>query len=453
MSTSKTPRRRSRTATALAGAVLAGSSLLGAAGCASPWAAEPAAGAGGTGSEWAVAWAAAAQRPVAGDDDLGPNWSQQGFADQTLRQVVRVSTGGSQVRIRVSNVYGSSPLRVAGATVGLPGAANPSRPGLANGGNAQVWPDTMRTLNFAGAPDVAIPAGQELVSDPVPLPTEPLEKLSVTLRFAEPTGPATFHRLGLATSYRAAGDHLADSDGSAYTESTESSYYLAAVEVSDRALSERNTVVAFGDSATDGAGSTSGASSRYPDVLAERLAATHRPVAVANAGIAGNRLLSDSPCYGQAGRTRFQRDVLSRPGVRTVIIELGGNDLLGGYLDSPEQCFPPDGEVTAQRLIGGYRELVRAARDHGIKPVGATIIPLRGLQFPYDQDAAEQVRVEVNEWIRTSGEFDSVIDFDRVMADPAQPGLPRSGYVYDDSLHPNDTGYHAIANSIDLDQL
>ncbi|MEV6233499.1 SGNH/GDSL hydrolase family protein [Saccharopolyspora shandongensis] len=453
MPTSKTSRRRPGIVTALAGAVLVGTSLLGAVGCASPSATEPAAGAAGTGSEWAVAWATSAQLPVAGNDDLGPNWSQQGFADQTLRQVVRVSTGGSQVRIRLSNVYGSSPLRVTGATVGLPGTANPSRPGLANGANAQVWPDTMRTLTFAGAPATVIPAGQELVSDPVPLPTTPLEKLAVTLRFTDPTGPATFHRMGLATSYRAAGDHLQDSGGDAYTESTESTYYLTAVETSDPALPQRNTVVAFGDSATDGVGSTSGANSRYPDILAERLAEAHRPTAVANAGIAGNRLLSDSPCYGEAALTRFQRDVLSRPGVRTVVIELGGNDLLGGYLTSPEPCFPPDGRISAQRMIEGYRELIRAAHARGIKAVGATIIPLRGFPMPYDQDAADEVRTEVNQWIRTGGEFDSVIDFDRVMADPAHQGLPRPGYVYDDSLHPTDTGYHAITNSIDLDQL
>lgn len=162
--------------------------------------------------------------------------------------------------------------------------------------------------------------------------------------------------------------------------------------------------------------------------------------ALAGAVLAGSSLLGAAGC--------------ASPWATGPAAETGGTGSeWGGYLESPQLCFPADGEVTSQRLIEGYRELVRAARDHGIKPVGATIVPLRGLQFPYDQDAAEQVRVDVNEWIRTSGEFDSVIDFDRVMADPARPGLPRPGYVYDDSLHLNDTGYHAIANSIDLDQL
>src|SRR5690242_4177697 len=210
---------------------------------------------------WTQAWGAAVRPPVAGTEDTGANWSVDGFADQTVRQVVRLSTGGGTVRVELSNRYGRAPLRVAAATVGL------------SAGGAAVLPDTLRPLRWPGP----VPAGRTAASLPVPLAVSPRDELVITLRFAGPTGPATFHRFTTATSYRAAGDHVADPGGAAFTEATASWYYLTGVDVAGGPPApRRDTVVAFGDSVTDGVGSTAG-DHRYTDDLAARLAAAGRP--------------------------------------------------------------------------------------------------------------------------------------------------------------------------------
>jgi len=388
---------------------------------------------------WVASWGTAVQRPVAGTEDTGPNWSRQGFADQSLRQVVRLTGGGRAVRIRLSNRYGSRPLKVAGATVGR------------SGGGALVWPDTMREVTFRGAAAVVVPPGGEVVSDAVAMETSPLERLAITLRFTEPTGPATFHRFTTATSYRARGDHLRDIGADAFTQSTNAWYFLSGVEVSPRSGDADRAVVAFGDSLVDGVGATPEADSRFTDELAERLVAERRPVTVVNAGIAGGRLLNDSACFGERATARFRRDVLDRPGVSAVIIHLGANDLGFPRLDG--ECVRPNPPVTAKQLIEGHRALIRAAHERGLRAIGATIVPLRGALLPFWSGRAERIRGEVNEWIRTSGEYDAVLDADRAMADAGRPDRPRPGYVFQDGLHPNDAGYHAIAAALDLGDL
>ncbi|MFI0355261.1 SGNH/GDSL hydrolase family protein [Actinomadura sp. 9N407] len=385
------------------------------------------------GAQWNQTWGAAMHKPLAGSEDNGVNWSMEGFKNQSLRQVVRVSEPGDKVRIRLSNLYGTKPLKIAGATIAR------------SAGGAKAWPETVRKVTFGGAPSTAVRPGAELVGDSVALPTSPLEKLVITLRFAEATGPATFHRFTTQTAYRAAGDHLADIGSGAYEQSTDAVYYLAGVDVAgDRG---KGTVVAFGDSLIDGVGATPGADSRLPDILAERLAATGDPAAVVNAGIGGNRLLNDSPCYGDKALSRFERDVLDRPGVRSVIVHLGANDIR----HSPgDPCLPQAAAPTARQVIDGHRRLIRAAHDHGIKATGVTILPLKGALFPGWTADVEKLRDAVNHWIRTSGEYDTVLDADKAMADTPDPDRSRPAYVFEDGLHPNDAGYHAIARAIDL---
>ncbi|MET7800338.1 SGNH/GDSL hydrolase family protein [Streptomyces decoyicus] len=394
----------------------------------------------GKGPVWTEAWGTAMQRPVAGSEDWGPNWSRQGFADQSVRQVVRVATGGSALRIRLSNSYGTTPLRITAATVGR------------SAGDAQVWPGTVRTVTFGGSRGATIAPGRDLASDAQGLSTSPLEKLTVTLYFAGRTGPATFHRFTTAASYRASGRQLSGPAGDSFKESTNAWYFLTGLEVSGTASPRRGTVVAFGDSLMDGTGATPGADNRFTDKLAERLTAERRPLDVVNAGIGGNRLLNDSPCYGDKATDRFRRDVLNRPGVRTVIIHLGANDI-----GAPKMADPCMGStaphVTARQIIDAHKQLIRAAHARGVKAVGATILPMKGALFPVYSEQGEKVRAAVNHWIRAGGAYDAVLDVDHALANPADPTLPRPGYVCKDGLHPNEAGFHAIASAVDLGAL
>jgi lysophospholipase L1-like esterase len=380
---------------------------------------------------WTGAWTTSEIAPS--PDVPAPNWSG-GFDNQSLRQVIRVSRGGSTLRIRVSNVYGASPLRLSGASIGRAGEG------------AAVLPGTMRSLRFGRSPSTVVPAGREIASDALALRVSPLERLTVTLYFATPTGPATFHPFALATTYRATGKHLSDLASAAFGETSEATYYLSGVEVSGGHRGARGAVVAFGDSITDGALSTPDANNRYPDELAERLVAAGRPLSVLNAGIGGNQVLADMAGFGDRATARFQRDALDQPGVRTVIVLEGINDIGFGALAG---ALP-----TAAQLIDGHRTLIRAAHARGVKVIGATILPFKGTIYPgYYTDQGEAVRDAVNDWIRTGGEYDAVVDLERAVADPADPDRLRPDYNGGDGLHPNDTGMRAMAAAVDLGEL
>ncbi|MGW0607954.1 SGNH/GDSL hydrolase family protein [Streptomyces sp. NPDC002640] len=385
---------------------------------------------------WHGAWTASVMRPSAAP--WFETWAEQGFTDQSLRQTVRVHTGGTQVRIRLSNAYGRTPLRLTGAGIGR------------TAGPAAVQPNTVRTLRFDGSTSTVIPAGGRAVSDPVTLPTEPFDELTVTLYFKEATGPATYHQLSMTTTYRAAGDHHRDPAATAYTEAVQpaygSWYYLEGIETAGPHPLPR-AVVTFGDSITDGFGAIIDGHDRYPDLLAERLLTTGRPRPVLNAGIGSNKLLTDSPLGGDAGLARFTRDVLDQPRVGTVLVLIGINDIQRSddpAASSTDTHTPP---VTARQLIDGHRALIRAARTRGVRAVGATLTPYRGAAGW--TLAGEAIRGQVNQWISNSAAYDAVVDFARAL-DPDDTGRIRDDLHIGDHLHPNPAGYRAMADAIDL---
>ncbi|MFG2329381.1 SGNH/GDSL hydrolase family protein [Streptomyces sp. NPDC048604] len=387
------------------------------------------------GSPWHGGWATSPQMPSA---PFGPNWSQSGFANHTVRQVVRVTTGGAKARIELSNRYGTGPLRITGATVALTDKG------------ASVKAGTVRHLTFGKGRSVTIPAGGSVRSDGAPFTVRALESVTVTLYLAEPTGPATFHTFSSATSYRADGDHRADRDGAAFTESGDSWYFLTGVEVAGGAPARRDGIVTFGDSITDGVGSAANADNRYPDELAERFAAAGRPRSVLNHGIAGNQVTNDWSWAGEKGVKRFSEDVLSEPNVGTVIVLEGINDIGGSGAGVPGQPTP---EVSVERLIAGHRALIRQAHAKGIKVVGATLTPIKGSFYDDAQKVNEAKRDAFNAWVRTSGAYDAVVDFDRVVRDPQDPDRILPAYDSKDHIHPNDAGYRAMAAALDLDEL
>ncbi|MEV6954406.1 SGNH/GDSL hydrolase family protein [Streptomyces sp. NPDC051183] len=387
---------------------------------------------------WRSAWGTSHQAPE--HTDWYPNWSEAGFSNHSVRQVIRVGAAGSELRVRLSNAYGTAPLRLTGASVAR------------SADGAAVKPESVRTLRFNGSGAVTIPAGRELSSDALDLPVTALEQLTVTLYFEGPTGPATFHNSAITTTYRATGNHLRDASADAFGEQSYSWYYLAGIDVkSSGPAGRRGAVVAFGDSLTDGFGSTPGADRRYTDALTGRFAATGRPRAVLNAGISGNKLLADT-CYGESGVDRFRRDALARPDVRTVIVLEGTNDII--QPDRPaDRCNDPEQKATAQEIIAGHRQLIREAHSRGIRILGTTLPPYRSEDAAHWTERGEGVRTAVNDWIRTSGAYDGVVDLDRAVADPADPRKIRPEYAAPDYLHLNDAGYKAMADTVDLNTL
>lgn len=391
-----------------------------------------------SGPAWTAAWAASPQRASTG---FKPNWSEDGFSGQTLRQVVRVTEGGDRARIRLSNAYGTSPLHIAGASIAR------TKKG------ASVEEGSVRRLTFEGRRSVEIPAHGQLSSDAAGLDLKRFESVTVTLYLAGTTGPATFHAQSFATSYRADGEHVRDTGAAAFGESTESWYFLSGVDVSaSRAGGQvprrgKGGVVVFGDSTTDGFASSTDRNRRWSDALAERLAEAGTPRPVLNAGIGGNLVLNDSAWYGERGTARFGRDALDLPGVETVIVLEGLNDI--GFSESDTPTYKPAPEVSAAELIAGHRKLIRSAKAEGVRVVGATLLPLGGSDH-YGERAAK-VSDEFNEWVRTSGEYDAYVDFDRALADPSDGERIAPQYDSGDHLHPNDAGYRAMARAVDLD--
>lgn len=381
---------------------------------------------------WVATWAAAPQSPD-NRAKLPPELAQ----DFTLRQIVRVSMGGSELRVRLSNSFGTEPLRIASAHIAH-----------ARSSGGVTDPASDRPLLFNGRPDVVIPAGATYVSDPVALSTKALASLAISLYLQQAPTQQTAHVASHSTSYYVAGNHVADA---VLTNAGQFEHWFQLQGIDVAGEFPARTIVAFGDSITDGSGTTSNANQRWPDILAERLqarpAAQH--IAIINEGIGGNRLLHDG--VASNGLARFDRDVLAQPGASTVILLEGVNDL---------GSISRDGPVTAERrtevvegVIDAYRQIIIRAHARGVRVVGATILPFGGTRS-YRSDAdAEIDRQKVNAWILSPGHFDAVIDFDKAVHDPAHPNQLLPTFDSGDHLHPSPAGYRAMAEAIPIDDV
>ena len=386
---------------------------------------------------WIATWTAS---PEPAEPD--PNQPILNLRDQTVRERVRLSVGGPQIRIRLSNECGSSPLLVGGITVGVP--KDP----------ATVKPGSIQAVTFGGRNSVTIPAGAPAISDPVALTVAYGAEISISLYFPKRVTTPTWHALALKRAVVSPqGDHSYDEKIHGGTEASRS-MFVSAVLVP--AQQSQRLMVAFGDSIVDGDGSTADADRNWPNDLIRRLEKTPdgSKLAVVNEGIAGNRLLGDGPLasLGISALARFDRDALSMPGVTHIVLLEGINDLgfPGAKLGELSLADPADVR-NAEDLIGAYRQLIARAHMRGIKLIGSTMTACEGVDIPgYYSEAKEATRQAVNKWIRTSHAFDGVIDFDAVLRDPHHPSrlLPR--FASEDHLHPNDAGYQAMADAIDL---
>jgi lysophospholipase L1-like esterase len=351
--------------------------------------------------------------------------------NQTLRQIVRASVGGRRARVVLSNAFGTAPLQIGAAHVAL------------REKDSAIAQQSGRRLTFSERSSFTIPAGAVVVSDPVDLVVAPLAELAIDIfvpgELATDASPLTMHNGAFQTNYvSAAGNHAGMA--ALPVETTTSAWFLIArVEVVPESAAA--VVVAVGDSITDGSRSTADTNNRWPDHLARRLVASRgASVAVLNAGIAGNRLLSEGAA--QAGvnvLARFDRDVLLQPGVTHVVVMEGINDI-GNARQNPSP--------SAEDLIAAHRQLIARARARGLRIYGATLTPFEGAAYWTPEGEAK--RQALNQWIRTSKQYDAVIDFDAVVRDPQQPTKFLPQYDSGDHLHPGDAGYKAMGDAVDL---
>lgn len=389
---------------------------------------------------WVSAWSTAVHAPLP-FPGLPPS---PVFDNQTIRMVVRPTIGGDRIRIRFSNAFGNTALRIGAAHVAL-----------SSKGSAIV-PDSDRALTFGGSPSVTIPPGAPVLSDPVDLKVPPLSEVAVSVYLPEKAPSSSIHFWAQHDTYISeAGDFTSKPEISNAT--TKSSWYwLADFEV--LAPDQTAATVTLGDSITDGVGAKQGDYSDWPDLVADRLAKTPggSGVSVVNEGIGGNRILHDGA--GVSALARFDRDVLAQPGVSNLIVLEGINDIgwphmkprLPNGTTLKEPPFVHE-VVSAEDLIMGLRQIIDRAHQHGVRVFGATLTPYEGAD--YYSDDGEATRQSVNQWIRTSGAFDGVLDFDAAVRDPNRPAQFREGYHSGDHLHPSATGYKAMADAVELSLL
>jgi lysophospholipase L1-like esterase len=375
---------------------------------------------------WVGTWAASPQMPP--EDASSPKSPDAGFNNQTVRMIVRVSLGGKELRLRFSNAFGSAAVTLGDAHVALAGKG------------AAILPGTDRALTFSGRPSFTIPPRAEVLSDRVPLDVPALASLAVSVFLPAATGPASWHALGNQNTFISErGDFTATAD-MPVAKTTESWYWLSGVDV--LADESAAAIVTLGDSITDGAQTTLNANHRWPDILADQLSA--RPsaasLAVLNEGISGNRLLHDLD--GPSALARFDRDVLAQDAVRYLIVLEGINDIGWPHIRGGKYAGDL---VSAEDIIAALRQIAERAHAHGIGVFGATLTPFGGAF--YETPDGETEREAVNQWIRSSGEFDAVIDFDKLTRDPAHPQQFLPAYDSGDHLHPGDAGYEAMGRA------
>lgn len=358
------------------------------------------------------------------------------FKNQTIRMIIHPHLDGKALRIRLSNVFGTQPVTFGDVHVAK------------SAGNGAIVPGSDRQVTFDGSQSVTITNGQELKSDPVKLSVKSGQDLVVSIYVQGDSGPATWHfdsNVNVYTSNTNSGDYTTNTGVANYPNvSIYGWYFLDGVDVLAN-QHVKGAIVTLGDSITDGWQSTPNSNSRWPDYLASRL--NHLPegqrMSVLNEGITGNRLLLPTPLYGESALDRFNRDVLSQTGVKEVILFEGINDI-GRGLNNP------------QAIINGMKTMIGEAHAHGLKIIGATITPDEGANavYPgYFTSQGEAAREAVNQWIRTSGALDGVIDFDKIMRDPKDPLELNPKYDSGDHLHPSDAGYKHMGDSINLETL
>ena len=371
---------------------------------------------------WAGTWTASPQAPA-------PGVAVPQFSNQSVRQIIHTSIAGAKVRVKFSNEFGTRPLVIGAAHIAQQQSGS------------TVLPGSDRVLTFGGRPGATIPAGAPLLSDPVNLAVAANSNLAVSLYLPQPTEDRTVHALGLQTNFITSGDTTGAVTLNAPTTST-AWHFLTAVTVESQA----RVIAVLGDAITDGFASTPGANRRWPDLLSARLQARggNNRLSVINQGIGGNRLTFDNT--GPNALARYSRDVLSQPGLEYVIVLEGIGDI-----GQPGPFAPVSEAVSADDIIAAHRQLIARAHSKGVRIIGATLTPFEGTTLPgYFTPAGEAKRQQVNNFIRTSREYDGVIDFDAALRDPANPSRMRPAFDSGDHLHPGDAGYQAMANAVDL---
>jgi lysophospholipase L1-like esterase len=361
--------------------------------------------------------------------------SSQDLTDATLRQVFHLSVGGVALRVHISNAFGTEPLHISSAHI-----ARPLSPA-----SSSIEPSSDRPLTFAGKSEATIPPGAELISDRVEFKTTPLSDLDVTMYLDSPPTRATGHPGSRATSYYVHGNLVG---AAALPEPAHVDHWYQVSEVDVQSGPGAASLVALGDSITDGHGATTNGNDRWTDVLAARLqnSPATSSIGVSNQGIGGNHLLSDG--LGPNALARFDRDVLAPTGVHWVIVFEGVNDL-GGLARNGEVAADQH-QALVERVLEAYRQITERAHAHGLHVIGATITPYVGSSYYHPGPLSEADRQAVNRWIRAPGNFDSVVDFDDVVRDPQHPDHLLPIYDCGDHLHPSPAGYKAMGDSIPL---
>ncbi len=385
---------------------------------------------------WIATWATS---PQSGTPN--PREPLLSIDDQTVRERLTASIGGSQIRLRFSNEFGSSPLFIGAATVAIPTDAS------------TIKEESIQNVTFEGRNSTEIPRRASAVSDPISFPLTPGAEISISIYFPERLTTPTLH--AFAFKHAVVSQHGDFTHEKKIDPAALSTASISVTAVLVPAQPSNRLIVAFGDSITDGDGSTVDADTNWPNHLIHRIAKKSQgsTLAVVNEGVVGNRLLRDADVFGVSALARFDRDALALPGVTHIVLLEGINDIGfagakmdGHYLADPAQT------PSAQDIINAYRQLISRAHARGIKVIGGTITPCEGADIPgYYSKAKESIREAVNKWIRNSGAFDGMIDFNAVVRNPDHPTRLLPKFASKDHLHPNDAGYKAMADSIDLD--
>jgi lysophospholipase L1-like esterase len=390
---------------------------------------------GASTNTWIATWAASPQAK-----SPNPREALVNIDNQTVRERVRVSIAGSQIQLRFSNEFGSSALIIGSGTVAVPLDAS------------SVKQESIRNVTFEGQKSVTIPAGAPVLSDPVMFPVTSGAEISISIYFPKRLTTPTLHAFAFKHAVVSKHGDFTHAEKIEAAATSTASIFVTAIFVP--AQPQERLVVAFGDSITDGDGSTIDADNNWPSNLVRRAVKQLEAstFAVVNEGIVGNRLLRDGDIFGLSALARFDRDALVLPGVTHIVLLEGLNDICfpGAKMDGQYLADPAETRG-AQDITDAYRQLISRAHARGVKVIGATITPCEGVEIPgYYSEAKEATRQAVNKWIRTSGAFDRVIDFDAVVRDPNHPSQLLPKFASKDHLHPNDEGYKAMADSIDL---